>query len=283
MITKTARHTAFATGAVAVAAATAVLVSALSGGAAAAGAMPRVRMLHPTTAVVSNNHTDAGQATGSNKSKSSVELITLAPYTNSLGAVVTPTSSMEAFLTASIYDVASTWTRLFQSWNYTGPTAFFQFPEPGVVLSSCGETDDSTFAYCPGDDTITINQEAARQLWLGHRGDLTNAGLGDMSIALFVAHEYGHNIEAELDRLNNVTAAQAERGADCFAGVWAQDAAARGILEAGDLNEALSGLDLVAEHPGMTDGIHGTPEERQGAFRVGYEQNARACVTTYLS
>jgi predicted metalloprotease len=283
MIAKTVRRTAFATGAVAAAAATAVLVSSLSGGATATGAMPRVHMVAPASSLTGSSNVNTANATTS-AATGSREFIQLAPYTTPIGAIVTARSSMEAYLTASLYDVHNTWSRLFKGWNYKAPTITFQFPVKGEVLNSCGPTNDMTFQYCITDDTLTISQEGARNLWLGSYGNYTIKGTDDMSVSVLVAHEYGHNVEAELGLWDGRTGAQKERGADCFAGVWAKDASDRGILDDGDINEGLQALDLLAEHPGQSDnGLHGTPEERKAAFTVGYSQGARACVTTYLT
>ena len=272
----------------AVVAATAVAATVLHTGVGADGAMPRLR-LQPASVV--DQGTVVRHLTGVTALSSPAtargdreDIIRLAPYTTPIGAVVTARSSMEAYLTASLYDVHNFWSRSFRGWGFKAPTVRFQFPAKGEVRQSCGATNDSTMQYCSGDDTITFSQEVARNLWLGTYGKYTIKGTDDMSVSVLVAHEYGHNIEQELGWLSRITAAQGERGADCLAGVWARDAYARGILDDGDVNEALQAMDLLAEHPGQSDnGVHGTPAQRQQAFRTGWSSNSAAnCVYTYL-
>jgi predicted metalloprotease len=202
-----------------------------------------------------------------------------------------PTDSMPGYLKASIADVDATWVRMFAGWGYaTVPAAYVVFPAPGESVLSCGAASkDTTMEYCPSTDTITFSQEAATRLWQGDVNGRHADGSGAMSVSLLLAHEYGHNIESELGLLGDGSLhdnAADERGADCFAGVWAQDAAARGMLSDADVSAAYAGLDLAAEHPevGVSDnGIHGTTQDRQQAYEIGAEQGAKACVDTYLS
>ncbi len=191
---------------------------------------------------------------------------------------------------ASVADVDATWVRLFAGWGYTtAPSAYVVLPGPGESVLSCGQqTDDTTMQYCSTDDTITFSQAAAQQMWEGTYNRQQVAGNGAMSVSLFLAHEYGHNLEYELGLGGDSSAHDAaarERGADCFAGVWAQDAAERGLLSDTDVAAAYASMDLAAEHPEkqIADGIHGSAAQRQQAYEVGATQGARACVTTYLA
>jgi uncharacterized protein len=80
-----------------------------------------------------------------------------------------------------------------------------------------------------------------------------------------------------------------ELQADCYAGVWAASADARGIMERGDLEEGLNaaaaiGDDHLAERAGRTPNqetfTHGTSEQRTRWFRTGFETgDPTACDT----
>ena len=211
--------------------------------------------------------------------------IELAPTKDANGNVVSATSSMDAYLTASLNDVDAFWSKSFAAWGMPEPQITYDWTDPGesVYIPCGGEmSGDWTAEYCSANDTITVSKEAAANFWNGKTFAYSNGGEGDMTVAVMVAHEYGHNLEQELGWLDKISQAAAERGADCFAGVWAADAAARGILDQGDLGEASQAMDLFAEHDGQTDGIHGTTAERQAALNLGYTSGAAACVNTYF-
>jgi len=211
------------------------------------------------------------------------EIINLTPLTSPIGAVIPPRSSMSNFLDASYADVWRTFRTKFNARGLATPNVRRYWPAPGErVRTSCGVSDDTSFFYCGADDTIVISQAGARDLWNGRSGRLSITGTGDMSVSLFVAHEFGHNLVAELGY--RPSAAMNERAADCFAGVWAADAGRRGILEQGDVMEAWQALDLFAEHAGQSDnGVHGTPAMRQRAFSIGWYYGINGCTSTYLT
>ena len=84
---------------------------------------------------------------------------------------------------------------------------------------------------------------------------------GDFAQAYVVAHEVGHhvqNLTGILPKFNqmrqNMTEAEAnqmsmrvELQADCFAGVWAHYTAQKGILEQGDIEEALNAAQKIGD------------------------------------
>lgn len=200
----------------------------------------------------------------------------------STGTLVSPTSSMYAFLTAALLDVHGMWSRWFQAWGYTAPRVSYLWTSSGdtSALGCRSRNNDLTAEYCSSTDQITISRQMAFDLWEGRLAGETFSGSGDMAVALIVAHEYGHNIVYELGL--RVTAAQNERLADCFAGNWARYAANRGRLDRGDYEEAYAALDILAEKPWRSDGgIHGTVEDRQNAFYLGATTGPANCVAAY--
>ena len=71
-----------------------------------------------------------------------------------------------------------------------------------------------------------------------------------------------------------------ELQADCFAGLWAHDQRGRGLLEPGDIEEALTAAAAIGDDPLQRQGqgtvrpetfTHGTSEQRARWFRIGYD------------
>ena len=117
---------------------------------------------------------------------------------------------------------------------------------------------------------------------------------GDFAIAYVVAHEVGHHVQKLLgtsDRVNSARRYQNEEGAnglsvrmelqaDFYAGVWAHYARGRGIVEPGDIDEALGAasavgddrLEMESQGYVVPDSFtHGTSEQRSHWFRSGFE------------
>jgi len=76
---------------------------------------------------------------------------------------------------------------------------------------------------------------------------------------------------------------QVELHADCWSGVWASSAADRGILEPGDIEEAVQTTMDVGDYETGAPGHHGTPEQRSAAFLTGYESGEPAGCEGYLT
>ena len=127
---------------------------------------------------------------------------------------------------------------------------------------------------------------------------------GDFAQAYVVAHEVGHHVQKLLgtsgrvqelrQRVNEIEANQLsvrlELQADCFAGLWAKHAdQAASILEAGDIDEALSAASAVGDDrlQRRTSGqvvpdsfTHGTSAQRARWFRRGFDTGKlEACDT----
>jgi predicted metalloprotease len=72
-----------------------------------------------------------------------------------------------------------------------------------------------------------------------------------------------------------------ELQADCYAGVWGHDAAARGVLEAGDLEEGLTAAEAIGDDTLQRKSghgvnpetfTHGSSAQRVGWLRRGFER-----------
>ena len=127
---------------------------------------------------------------------------------------------------------------------------------------------------------------------------------GDFAAAYVVAHEVAHNVQDQLGILgqanriraqvskaeSNAISVRIELQADCYSGIWARQAQARfGSIERGDIAEAMNAAKQIGDDTLMRNAgrrpmphtfTHGTSEQRQRWFAIGYENtNIGACDT----
>lgn len=170
-----------------------------------------------------------------------------------------------------------------------------QYREPTLVLfsdqvqSACGTASAAIGPfYCPADEKVYIDlsfYEALRRRF--------NAP-GDFAQAYVIAHEVGHHVQNLLGISDRVDAMQRRAGeveanqlsvrlelqADFFAGMFARYVQNQGILEPGDIEEALRAASAVGDDQiqRRTTGYivpdsftHGTSEQRLRWFKRGYD------------
>lgn len=170
-----------------------------------------------------------------------------------------------------------------------------QYREPTLVLftdqvrSACGMAGAAVGPfYCPADEKVYIDlafYEALRQ-----RFDAP----GDFAQAYVIAHEVGHHVQNLLGISDRVHALQQRAGeseanqlsvrlelqADFFAGVFARYVQNQGVLDSGDIEEALQAASAVGDDriQRRTTGYvvpdsftHGTSEQRLRWFKRGYD------------
>jgi uncharacterized protein len=90
-----------------------------------------------------------------------------------------------------------------------------------------------------------------------------NQRIGDFAAVTVLAHEYGHAIQLQLGLFHtNQHPVQDELQADCFAGVYAQDAMKRNLLDASDIPEATA-QSYASGDPNFRWNSHGTPAARR--------------------
>jgi predicted metalloprotease len=190
-----------------------------------------------------------------------------------------------ATVLASTEDV---WTDIFrqQGRTYTKPTLVL-FTE--AVRSACGEAGAAVGPfYCPGDQKLYLDLSFFNDLQTRFRAP------GDFAQAYVIAHEVGHHVQnllGTMDRVDSVRGRMSEAEAnqlsvrlelqaDFLAGVWAHYAQQKGILEAGDIEEALGAASAVGDDRLQREGqgyvipdsfTHGTSEQRIRWFRRGLE------------
>jgi predicted metalloprotease len=161
------------------------------------------------------------------------------------------------------------------------------------VASACGRAESAMGPfYCPRDQKVYID--------LGFYRDLRDRfdAPGDFAEAYVIAHEVGHHVqnllgisEAVQQKQQQSSAVDAnhlsvrlELQADCFAGVWANRAdRARQILEAGDVDEALTAASAIGDDRLQRQAqgrvtpdsfTHGTSAQRMHWFKQGLESGA---------
>lgn len=181
-------------------------------------------------------------------------------------------------------------------WNQVLPQqANVQYTNPilvlftGAVQSACGNASSATGPfYCPGDHKLYVD--------LSFFNELSNrfGASGDFAMAYVIAHEVGHHIQYllgtsdKMDRIRrqvseeeyNKYSVRLELQADFFAGVWAHYEQGKGILEAGDIEEALNAANAIGDDRLQKEAqgqvvpesfTHGTSAQRMYWFKKGYE------------
>jgi uncharacterized protein len=155
-----------------------------------------------------------------------------------------------------------------------------------AVDTGCGRSSSAIGPfYCPPDEHAYIDLSFYRELRQRFGAP------GDFAQAYVLAHEIGHHLQKVLGserraesigrgRPRNETSVRIELQADCYAGVWAHAAQGRKLLEAGDLEEALTAATAIGDdrlqkqagrevHPETF--THGSSAQRVRWFRRGFE------------
>ena len=194
-------------------------------------------------------------------------------------------------------DAQATWTRIFQSMGKDYRHAKLVLYR-GTTYSGCGTARAQTGPfYCPADQKIYID--------LGFWSQLRQFGgdTGDFAQAYVITHELGHHIQNLLGIMNteqhliqqnpsdrNQYSVDLELQADCFSGVWAHSAVARGFVHPPDVAAALRAAAAVGDdHLQQMAGravspenfTHGTSAQREHWFRSGLNGGAIANCNTF--
>lgn len=213
-----------------------------------------------------------------------------AQTTQSTDTAIDPAEDqMAQFISVVLADNEDVWNKIFTENGRT-------YEEPVLVLyrdyteSGCGNASAATGPfYCPGDHKVYIDLSFFDELTsrFGAQG-------GDFALAYVLSHEVGHHVQTLLGiservhaRQQQVSEAEANRlsvamelQADFLAGVWTYHTDKyKGVLEAGDIEEALSAASAVGDDriQKKSQGYvvpdsftHGTSEQRMYWFRRGY-------------
>ncbi|HVF82338.1 MAG TPA: neutral zinc metallopeptidase [Flavisolibacter sp.] len=159
----------------------------------------------------------------------------------------------------------------------------------GAVQSACGNASSATGPfYCPGDQDLYVDLSFFNEL-----STRFGAG-GDFAMAYVIAHEVGHHIQYLLgtsDKMSRIRqkvseeeynkySVRLELQADFLAGVWAHYTQGKGLLESGDIEEALTAANAIGDDRLQKESqgrvvpesfTHGTSAQRMYWFKKGYQ------------
>src|SRR5215813_9400323 len=205
---------------------------------------------------------------------------------------------LKDFVAAVLGDTEDTWREVFARMKR-------EYREPKLVLfsdvvrSSCGTAQSAVGPfYCPSDQKVYLDLSFFRDLRERFRAP------GEFAQAYVIAHEIGHHVQNLIgiservrslqsragEREANALSVRLELQADCFAGVWANNAnRSRQILEQGDIEAGLNAAAAIGDDrlQRQTRGYvvpdaftHGSSTQRVRWFRQGLDSGeVRACDT----
>jgi uncharacterized protein len=169
----------------------------------------------------------------------------------------------------------------------------------GRVNSACGMASAATGPfYCPSDQKVYLDTAFFEEM----RSRFEAAG--DFAQAYVISHEVGHhvqNLTGVLPRFNqqrrsmseseaNAMSVRVELQADCYAGIWGRYTDQKGILEQGDIDEALNAAHQIGDDTlqkrqqgyVVPDSFtHGSSEQRAKWFRRGFDTGKVSACDTF--
>jgi putative neutral zinc metallopeptidase len=174
------------------------------------------------------------------------------------------------------------------AFSYTDLT--YETPQVVVVaqgdteMTACGPAQTGFWAfYCPGDATLYLDDAFLTQL--GQQAPFAES--------FVIAHEWAHHVQTTVGLVrvqdpptewNEVFSIELELMADCMSGAWAQDVAARGMLQEGDIDQTIQfTLEYLGDPPGVdpyNPQAHGTADQRAAAIEGGFNDGFLACNIT---
>ena len=144
---------------------------------------------------------------------------------------------------------------------YQGVRAIVYYQDP--IETPCGPVTMRNARYCPGDDTIYLDQT-----WLDEL-----LAVGDDTAVAVLAHEWGHEVQNELGTLERSSEhpylRALELQADCYAGLFVrsqQDAGRNNPSTVADARRFF----FSAGDPSPKTRNHGTGPQRLRWFNAGY-------------
>ena len=205
---------------------------------------------------------------------------------------------LKDFVAVVLADTEDTWSEIFRRSNR-------EYRDPKLVLfsdavqSSCGNAQSAMGPfYCPLDQKVYLDLSFFRDL-----GERFKAP-GEFAQAYVIAHEVGHHVQNLLgisekvrqmqsrggERAANALSVRQELQADCFAGVWANNAnRSRKILEQGDIEAGLNAASAIGDDRLQRQSrgyvvpdafTHGSSAQRVRWFKRGLESGSvRECDT----
>lgn len=202
------------------------------------------------------------------------------------------------FTSAALKSTEDTWAQVFRrAGRQYSPAVLVLYS--GTTDTACGYGQSAMGPfYCPADHKVYID--------LSFYNDMERkmGGGGDFALGYVLAHEIGHHVQNQLGISQKVTqlmqqssktdanklSVRLELQADCFAGVWGNKMRERGLLEPGDLEEALNTATAIGDDRLQRQSMgrvvpdsftHGTSQQRYDWFRRGYDSGDMAQCNTF--
>ena len=203
------------------------------------------------------------------------------------------------FVSYVLDDAQQVWTQILAQNNAQyQPAKLVLFRNSTQSGCGVGQSAMGPF-YCPLDQKVYIDLSFYDELQKRY------GAAGDFAQAYVLAHEIGHHVQHLSGTATEVRQAQQqnpgaanqlsvamELQADCYAGVWAHTTQARGKLEEGDVEEALTaaasvGDDRIQQRSGQrvnVDGFtHGSAAQRSEWFRRGLSSGDPLACDTFAA
>ena len=218
------------------------------------------------------------------------------------GQVGTPQDEAGQFVDVVGNNINAVWKTKLR--NYTAPLTVI-YTQGTQTGCGYGQSAMGPF-YCPTDKTVYLDLA----FWQEMESQLGASG-ADFAKAYVIAHEFGHHIQTLTGVSQQVQQAQQrargssegnrysvalELQADCYAGVWAANAAAvsngQVAMEPGDLEEGLKtanaiGDDTLQRRSGgrvsPESFTHGSSAERVEWLQRGYQSGDPASCDTFAN
>ncbi len=209
------------------------------------------------------------------------------------------TDSEKKFISSVLKSTEDVWHQVLPQQGHV------QYTDPKLVLfsgqtsSACGQASAATGPfYCPGDGKLYLDfaffDELKRRF----------GAPGDFAQAYVVAHEIGHHVQDLLGTMDKVNAAEQRAGeaqanqisvllelqADCYAGVWGYYVKQKGMLEAGDVEEAMKAASAVGDDNIQKQAqgyvvpetfTHGSAAQRTHWFNQGFQSGQISQCNTF--
>ncbi len=236
----------------------------------------------------------SGQPATADNAQLSQECQTGADANNNLDcAVVADINSIQAYWATELPKLGATYTTI--------PTVWFS----GQTTTGCGAASSAAGPfYCPADKLVYIDLTFYKDLQTQF-----GATSGPFVDAYVLAHEYGHHvqdllgIEAKVkagDTGPTSSSVRLELQADCFAGVWAQNAStvpttsgaplisnitqtdiANALDTAGKIGDDYIQTQIEHQTFNAASETHGTSAQRQKWFTAGFQSGRPANCDTF--
>ena len=211
-----------------------------------------------------------------------------------------PPDEMQVFVSKVLGSTEEVWNTAFREMrrDYHDPKLVLF---TGATKSACGVGQAAMGPfYCPNDEKVYIDLSFYRDL-----RQRFNAP-GDFAQAYVIAHEVGHHVQKQLGIMQKLESLQGrvskaefnrasvrvELQADCFAGIWANRAAQRNLLDPGDLEEGLAAASAIGDDrlQKQTQGYvvpesftHGSSQQRVTWFKRGMQSGKMQDCDTFAA